>query len=97
MQPEMLTKYLPRDRRDLQQYMVDQSQSNFFVICVRLKLFQEKNIDRHLMGNFARRLFKLVKHRHTHLWDKNGYSSSPEHLAPADCSQAGEVERSPTI
>jgi hypothetical protein len=60
---------LPRHRRDITQYMVDQSQASLFVLCVRLGLCKEKHIDRHAMGNFSRMLFKRVARRHTHLWD----------------------------
>lgn len=75
VQVDMATKHLPRDRRDLQQHMVDASQGSFFVVCVKLKLFKESSIGRMAMNEFSRNLFRLVKRRHTNIWkvDANGH------------------------
>ena len=92
MSPEMVTKYLPRYRRDLQEYMVADSQANFFVICVQLKLFKAGSIDQRAMNDFSRKLYKLVKRRHTHLWDKHGRTNADERNAVETSSaQAGQV------
>lgn len=78
MQPvKMATRFLPLDRRDLQQRMVDNAQGHFFAVCVSLKLFSASSIDRYVMNEFSKALFRLVKQRHTHLWttdDLNGYT-----------------------
>lgn len=66
---ELVGRFLPRDRRDLQQTHVDYSQSNLFAVCVKLKLFTQKSVGRQAMDVFSRKLFLLVKRRHTHLWD----------------------------
>ena len=70
MQIPMATRCLPRDRRDIQQWMVDEGQGNLFAICVKLKLFRMDNVNREAMNEFSRKLFKLVKRRHTHLWNR---------------------------
>ena len=66
---ELIGRYLPRYRRELQEHMVDSSQANFFVVCVKLGLFKKKAIDMDAMNSFSKMLFRLVKRRHTHLWD----------------------------
>lgn len=69
MQVELLGRYLPRDRRDLNIYMVDNSVANFFAICVKIKLFDASSVRPSLLVDLSIRLFRLVKRRHTHLWD----------------------------
>lgn len=68
MRIPMATRYLPENRRDLQQSMVDHSQANFFAICVKLRLFGAQTIDGYALNRFSKKLFKLVMQRHTHLW-----------------------------
>lgn len=65
----MSTRFFPLDRRDLQQYMVDNALANLFAISVKLKLFPGSSVDRYSLVGLSGRLFKLVKRRHTHLWD----------------------------
>lgn len=71
---EMSSKYLPRDRRFLQERMVDKSQANLFAVCVKLKLFPVHVVNRGAMLEFARKLYIIVAKRHTHLWDKGSTS-----------------------
>ena len=72
------SKYLPEDRLELRRRMVYESQANFWTICVKLKLFKSNSIDPTSMNYFAEALFKLVKRRHTHLWDKDSKRSLRE-------------------
>lgn len=67
----MATKYLPVDRRDLTLINVNHCVANYFAICVRLSLFKGDTVGDTGLNNFARRLFRIVQKRHTHLWDKN--------------------------
>lgn len=67
---ELSGKYLPLDRRDIQQMHVDDAQGNFFATCVKLRLFSFAAVNHEAMNAFSIKLFKLVKRRHTHLWDR---------------------------
>lgn len=92
----MTSKYLPLDRRDLQQHMVDGAQGSFFAICVKLGFFNVNSVDRHAMNEFSRNLFRMVTRRHTHLWkkDANGhYHPNQWNDAPPSSSPVDEVER----
>jgi len=70
MWPELIGKYLPRHRRDLQEEMVHGSLDNLFYQCAKLDLFKMKSINLIEMHKLKKRLWLLVMHRHTHLWDK---------------------------
>lgn len=68
MQAELKGRYLPLDRRDLQQSHVDHSLANFMMVCVLLGLWDRHTVTRDPMVTLARNLYRLVKRRHTHLW-----------------------------
>jgi hypothetical protein len=64
-------RYLPLDRKDLSAKHTGDSVSNFFTVCVKMGLWKYKDVDANLLEDFCINLFRVVKRRHTHLWDKN--------------------------
>lgn len=98
--PGMRSRYLPLDRRDLQQYMVDRAVANLFIIFVSVKLFDKKSVDRDAMNFFSKSLFKIAMRRHTNLWrkDPNGhYYADQWNEAQKSSSLASEATQSTTI
>ena len=61
-------RFLPLDRRDLQQHHVDHALANVLATCVKLNLWSRNSVGRDNLIDLSRYLFKLVKRRHTHLW-----------------------------
>lgn len=68
--PELVGRYLPRHRRDIQEAMVCDSLANSLYLCVKLNLFSMESINLFTLSCLSKKLYKLVKKRHTHLWDK---------------------------
>lgn len=81
-QLKMQSRYLPLDRRDLRQGMVEGAVTNFFDIGIKLKLFSnwclysKGPLYSYALEDFSRWLFKRVQRRHTHLWNKTEEKSN---------------------
>ena len=93
-------QYLPVDRRLLQRGMVDHSFARLFYTCVQLRLFKRSAVDSWTMNDFTKALYKLVKRRHTNLWNTTptslkelvyGLSISRSALPPVDSTVLSET------